>query len=158
MTHDEEQAVIRAHDGRIRVAALPFLRLGASMDDLIQEGRIALLLAMRKWQPDRGATIWTYARRFVIGAMFSTVGQILSAPMPMSPEAIEDIPDAAPLSTEERIVLLDLLERLSPRELQVIRHVLMGETLSEVAAGLDICESSAHGIRNAALTKMRKVA
>jgi RNA polymerase sigma factor (sigma-70 family) len=49
--------------------AIPFADRGVSLDDLMQEGRIALILASRSWSPSGGATLWTYAYKFVYGAI-----------------------------------------------------------------------------------------
>jgi RNA polymerase sigma factor (sigma-70 family) len=66
---ETEGQIIARHEGRIRHMAIPFADRGVSLDDLMQEGRIALILASRSWSPSGGATLWTYAYKFVYGAI-----------------------------------------------------------------------------------------
>ncbi len=65
-----EAEIISSHDGLMRYHARPFVQRGVRMDDLMQEGSIALLGATRSWQASRGVQLWTYARKFVLGAFF----------------------------------------------------------------------------------------
>ena len=64
-----ESETITNHLQAIRYLAVPFARCGIAFEDLIQEGQTALLVASRKWDPSRGVKLWTFARKFVYGAM-----------------------------------------------------------------------------------------
>lgn len=78
--HDSESEIIRKHDRLIRYRAIPFVGHGVDVQDLIQEGRIALLEAARKFDESHGASLWTYARKFVLGAMFKCVSREIVEP------------------------------------------------------------------------------
>lgn len=56
--------IVREHETRIRHEALRFRGLFA-LDDLLQEGRIAVILAARAFDPKRGIKFWSYAQRAV---------------------------------------------------------------------------------------------
>lgn len=77
---ESEQAIVKRHERLIRSAARPFVSRGVCSDDLEQEGRIALLDAVRRWRADEGAAIWTYARKFVFSAMLKFVTREASEP------------------------------------------------------------------------------
>lgn len=157
MSKSDEETIVREHEQRIRFTALPFLRHGVSIDDLMQEGRLALILASRNWKADRGASIWTYARRFVLGAMFSTVGKALTEIVPGGDQATE-VPDGA-LSAEERASLLELLDMLSPRERHiVVSHLCVGKTIGELVGELGLSTGTVWNVCDAAVTKMRAAA
>jgi RNA polymerase sigma factor (sigma-70 family) len=78
--HESEADIIKKHDRLIRHRAIPFVGHGVTLDDLVQEGRIALLEASRKWDAAHGAALWTYARKFVVGAMFRAVSREINEP------------------------------------------------------------------------------
>lgn len=65
----------------IRYIAIPFAgRGGATLDDLTQEGAIALLDAARKWDGTLGVTLVTYAWKFVFGAMVKYTSREVAEP------------------------------------------------------------------------------
>jgi RNA polymerase sigma factor (sigma-70 family) len=66
-----EEALIQ-HEDKIKHIALRFKRkcpAAIEMDDLMQEGRMALWAAFKNYDPNRGAQLWTYAEYKVKGAM-----------------------------------------------------------------------------------------
>lgn len=181
MTKSEEEALIKQHERLIRSTALSATRLGVfePLDDLIQEGRIALLLAMRRWDPNQGSCVWTHARLAVVGAMLErarrrnmplpgtrdSFSRVSSTAQLESVDAVDQIPDESlsdsslsvkALSVEECDTLFKLLGRLSPRELEVVKSILVGASLEEVATSLDISVTHTHRIREGAVTKMRE--
>ncbi len=55
------QQLVSAHIRLVVAAAYKFKRYGLMLEDLIQEGNIALLLAADRYDPDRGVRFSTYA-------------------------------------------------------------------------------------------------
>lgn len=68
---DREAAdrLLRAHLGFIESIARKYRRYGVPMNDLVQEGAIGLLQAIRKFDPAAGARLSTYARWWVRAAI-----------------------------------------------------------------------------------------
>jgi RNA polymerase primary sigma factor len=62
-------AIIRSQQGALRKEARSLLRPGVDLDDLMQEGNLALMRAVYGFDPAQGARLWTYARRSVREAM-----------------------------------------------------------------------------------------
>jgi len=62
-----ESNIIAQHDKLLRHLAASWPH--SLHEDLVQVGRIALLEASRTYVAGRGAQLWTYARRAVLGAM-----------------------------------------------------------------------------------------
>jgi RNA polymerase sigma factor (sigma-70 family) len=78
---ESEASIVKRHERMIRYIAIPFVgRGGASLDDLTQEGAIALLDAARKWDGTLGVTLSTYAWKFVLGAMVRFTSKELGEP------------------------------------------------------------------------------
>ena len=68
------EEVLKEHRPLIFKLAKPYFDR-ASKDDLMQEGNIALLEALETWDPARGASLWTYARPYVLGAIFKAANK-----------------------------------------------------------------------------------
>lgn len=73
MTPDEREATIRTLFPLVRRVArrLSVLVPSADLDDLIGDGAIGLIRAVDTYDPTRGATLDTYVRRLVLGAMLN---------------------------------------------------------------------------------------
>ncbi len=66
--------IIREHDAQIRsLAAWVSRACVVPVGDLEQEGRLALFLTLPRFDAARGVRLWTYARPFVLGAMYRCV-------------------------------------------------------------------------------------
>jgi RNA polymerase primary sigma factor len=55
---------------RIAAVARPFRSSGLDLADLVQEGALALLEALARYEPGRGVFFWSYARPWVHGAIY----------------------------------------------------------------------------------------
>lgn len=143
-TGDSEAAVVKRHMRRIRWMALPFANRGVSIEDLVQEGCIALLAAARTFDPSRGFELWTYARQFVFKAIMSHKSREAAEPcrdlqIVDSYEGSDDDIDApdlvfglfdgsptpeAALSTRQQIpFLVDAMVYLTELERRIVRLV-----------------------------------
>lgn len=69
MTAAAFKAVLAEHEGRLSYMVQPFSNCGVDREDLLQEARVALWRAAEKWDETRGASLWTFARRKVFGAL-----------------------------------------------------------------------------------------
>ena len=61
-----EEELIRRYTKLVRLCARRFFLLGGEQEDLIQEGTLGLLNAIRSYRPDAGASFRTYAQRCII--------------------------------------------------------------------------------------------
>lgn len=68
----EETLVVRYHT-LVRICARPYFLVGGDTEDLIQEGMVGLLHAVRAFQPDRYASFRTYAEICIKNRLFSVI-------------------------------------------------------------------------------------
>ena len=68
-----EEALIRRYSRLVRVCARPFFLAGGDSEDLIQEGMLGLLKAIREFDPSRDASFRTFSviciRRCILSAI-----------------------------------------------------------------------------------------
>lgn len=62
---DALEALIEAHQSLVGYIARSSARHGCSAQDLMQQGQLGLLHAVRVFDPERGVRFWTYARWWV---------------------------------------------------------------------------------------------
>ena len=67
---DERDELIRSHMPRIRAMAGRYHGPGVDVADLVQEGIVALLGALRRFDPERGVPLWAFAEPWVRGAIY----------------------------------------------------------------------------------------
>lgn len=133
-----ETEILKTHESWIRYMALPFARRGVMMSDLVQEGRIALLAASRSWREDGGAKLQTYARKFVLGALFrfTTKESVQASDGPSADElSNEDPTPEDALALEECLsVVVVAISSLSEGEKEVLDlHFREGLDLNEIS-------------------------
>lgn len=49
------------------------LNNGVSYEDLVQEGWVGLLMARKKWQPDYGVTLGSFAQTYIFGRIYRSL-------------------------------------------------------------------------------------
>lgn len=136
---DAADRLLRAHLGFIESIARKYRRYGVPMNDLVQEGSIGLLQAIRKFDPAAGARLSTYARWWVRAAIQEHVVRSWSLVRVGTTAAqktmffhlrrkMVEIKDGADAMTEE--VLLPIARRFGVP----VKEVL---TLARRAAGMD---------------------
>jgi len=73
-----EEALVSEYSWLVRACARPYFLAGGDSEDLIQEGMLGLLSAIRTYDPDKGAKFSTYAefciRRRIYSAIKSASG------------------------------------------------------------------------------------
>ena len=78
-SHDAMRELITRHSRLVRICARPLFLAGGDNEDLVQEGMIGLLDAVRSFDPERGASFEAYAtlciRRRLISAVRAASAQ-----------------------------------------------------------------------------------
>lgn len=173
-----EETLVLRHTRLVRACARPFFLAGGDSEDLIQEGMLGLLTAIREFQEDRGASFRTFAavcvRRRLISAVRIAAGGRhlpLNSGVSLEPALFLANQDLAPLGmayrrqeNPEDVVIhqedLSALEaaiqsRLSDLEAQVLALYLSGSSYSEIAKEVS---RSTKSVDNAVQRIRRKIA
>jgi RNA polymerase primary sigma factor len=98
---------------RIEALARRYDRPGVERQELVQEGVLGLLSALRTYDPDRGTPFWAYARPHVARAMQRLVGE-LRRPVTLSRRALQDL---SRLRSAEYELMTELKREPTRREL-----------------------------------------
>ena len=180
----ESEIVIR-HDKLIRHMAIPFADRGVELDDLVQDARIALIQAARTWLPSGGASLWTYAYKFVYAAIsrrktreieepasvglqdsgtsvaISADGALEEAQLITMIENLgDDTPSAERLLELAELVAISSSEMISLSEIErrVVRLRFVDELhFPEIALALDLSSNDkAERIYHGAVSKLRE--
>ncbi|MCK5779862.1 MAG: sigma-70 family RNA polymerase sigma factor [Psychrilyobacter sp.] len=153
--------VVENYKGFVRMNAKNYFLLGAERDDLIQEGMIGLLKAIRAYDTDKAASFKTFAticvKRQIITAIKkanSNKNKALNTSIGIENENKETNrereylrglksyqtynPEELTLSKEQTHGLRDYLEKkLSPLETTVFRYMVKGYSYKEIAEIMD---------------------
>ncbi|MDR0916788.1 MAG: sigma-70 family RNA polymerase sigma factor [Oscillospiraceae bacterium] len=149
-TSSSEEELVAAHTQLVRRCARPYFLAGGDGEDLIQEGMLGLLSAIRRFDPERGVPFHAYAeiciRRRVIDAVRRAAqpNHLLTLENRDSQDHSDtiDIPDHSPISDPLVLVIAkeraheisDLLDsELSKFEFRVLRFYLDGLSYDEIA-------------------------
>ena len=151
-----EDALVLRHSRLVRVCSRPFFLAGGDSEDLIQEGMLGLLSAIREFRPDRGAQFRTFAelciRRRIISAVRVAAGgkhSPLNNYVSLEPSLFLANQDFAPFGTaypshrnpedviihQENLSALEkaLRDQLTGLEAQVLDRYLEGASYAEIA-------------------------
>lgn len=174
-----ETEIIAKHEKLIRSLVRPFVGHGVPLEDLLQEARIGLLVAARRWRADGGASLWTYARSNVIGAMFRAVGIELHhwkqragqfADEPMDAEDGERAMTATERArfaawicsakTPEEVfaskeIVEVMLEALTDRQLEIVSRHCNGDSVRDVAEDVGMSKTVTHDHLQSAIRRLR---
>ncbi len=182
MTAKEEAKAVKDHAKWVYKIANEYRSKWYHVDveDLIQEGMLGLLLAVRKWRPDGGASLLTYATYQIRARMRDLIGVDSSHKLVGDPDRPLSLD--APLSWTDDIALLDTIaspdpspedvfadiemtervrdavHKLSCREQRILRLRFIEEkTLDEVAglSGVDVKRSRVDQIEKGAVASLR---
>ncbi len=155
---ESEASILQRHEKLIRHQAKPFAGKGVDIEDLMQEGRIALLTASRTYVPGSG-TLWTAARMAVFGAILRYVNYVNKDPQSKgeSGECLLDEVDNSP-SPLDVLEMEQTLSVLSEKERELVNLVFAGGlTAKDVAVTLNIPQGSVDAMLKRAIGKMRAV-
>ena len=154
---EAEECLALRYSRIVRMCARPYFLAGGDSEDLIQEGMIGLLSAIRSFQPDRDALFHSYAEICIRNRLLSAVRAAardkhspLNRALPIQGSAFgESCPYDAQVSLqtgpedllirrEERNDQIKTLRgRLSKLENQILDLYLDGLAYGEIAARLD---------------------
>lgn len=160
---EAEEALILRYGRVVRVCARPLFLVGGDSEDLIQEGMLGLLDAIRQFDPQRDASFRTFAEVCVRNRLRSAVradARSKNQPLNFSVSLDEAEGESTlPLSPEEMMIdqesRQERLARLSPFENQVLSLYLTGASYEDIAQRL---QRSAKSVDNAVQRIRRKLA
>ena len=149
---DAEEILVKRYNRLVRQLARPFYLAGGDSDDLIQEGMIGLICAVREYDGQRAASFRTFAEICIRNRLYSAVraaardkhtplNQSVPLEMPffdgqsscfgaMAGENPEDL-----IIGRERVqdALSDVRKQLSEFEAKILGYYLDGLTIREMA-------------------------
>lgn len=147
-----ETELVQRYGRLVRVCARPLFLAGGDSEDLIQEGMLGLLTAIRGFDPGRDASFRTYAEicirsrllaavRAAQGGKHTPLNQSISYEPPLfdgssaHPDLSAESPEDVVIGREElRERLAALRERLSQLEGQILTLYLSGLSCAEIAS------------------------
>lgn len=173
-----EEALVMRYNRLVRVCARPYFLAGGDSEDLIQEGMVGLLNAIREYVPGKGSSFRTYAETCIRNRILSAIrvaardkhtplnhyvsyetplldGNTDSYPLSASRQPQQN-PEDMLISREERRERLGTLKgQLSGFEAQILDLYLRGLSYMEIASEVD---RSPKAVDNAVQRIRRKVA
>ncbi len=173
-----EEVLVLRHSRLVRICARPYFLAGGDSEDLIQEGMLGLLAAIREFSPERAAAFRTYAERCIRHRMISAVRMAAgSKHTPLNTYVSLELslfvgnPEHATLGAvlgrqdnpedmiidEERLERLEAMirDQLTELEQRILHYYLSGLSYSEIAKEVN---RSAKSVDNAVQRFRRKVA
>ena len=142
---EAEEILVERYTSLVRACARPLFLVGGDSEDLIQEGMVGLMSAVRHYRPDSGASFRTYAERCIKNRMLSAVRsagrlkhRVLSDSVPI--EADMEGGFFAP-DPEELLITKESFEEmnsameseLSALEKKVLKYYLEGMSYSDIS-------------------------
>ena len=172
----EEALVVRF--GRVvRACARPLFLMGGASEDLVQEGMVGLLAAIREYDPERKVSFRAYAEVCIRNRLLSAVKAAsrdkhtpLNSYVPLDPALFDGTDSDERRTVDQRqgnpealfIHQEDMQERmnriysqLSPLETRILRLYLSGLSYSEIASK---CNRPLKSVDNAVQRIRRKIA
>ncbi len=173
-----EETLVLRYSRLVRVVSRPFFLAGGDSEDLIQEGMLGLLSAIREFRPDRGARFRTFAevcvRRRIISVVRAAAGgkhTPLNDSVSLDPSLVLANQDFTSFGTayhqqrnpedvvihEENLSALEeaIQKELTGLEAQVLALYLSGLSYAEIAEEV---RRSTKSVDNAVQRVRRKIA
>lgn len=148
-----EDALARRYVRLVRICARPYFLIGGDSEDLLQEGMLGLLMAMREYDPGKGASFHTYAETCIrnrIQSAIRSASRKKHAPLndgvsldyvlsdesqSLGDQFISRSPEEQVLAREtEKELISASAERLSDLEARILSLYLDGLSYQEMAA------------------------
>ena len=142
-----EEALVMRYNRLVRICARPYFLAGGDSEDLIQEGMVGLLSAIRVYDPAKEASFRTYAEVCIKNRLISAIkaasrdkhtplNNYVSFETPLfDGSADQEDPEAIMIGREEFRERLGVLKgQLSGFEAKVLGLYLNGSSYSEIAA------------------------
>lgn len=172
-----EEMLVMRYTRLVRVCARPFFLAGGDSEDLIQEGMLGLLTAVREYRVDRGGSFRTFAETCIRSRLLSAIKtaargkhsplnhsvsfenpsfDVNSDYAAFSPQSEQTDPEAMLISREDYRERTDRLkDHLSGFESEILGLYLTGLSYSDIAARID---RSPKSVDNAVQRIRRKLA
>ena len=117
-----EETLIRKYSYIVSRKAKAFYMVGADTDDIMQEGMIGLLKAVRKYEPDKNASFATFAEICVTTQMISAIrGSRRNKNKPLNTSVSLNEPESEGISLGET---LEANAADTPEEMLVFKDVI----------------------------------
>ena len=148
----------------VRSRANAFREKGVEADDLVQEGLIGLLSAIRSYDESRGASFETFAYVCITNRMKSAVSLAVKRTEMVSLDENQESPDIK--ADPQEIVLSDdvaerwleaAVKKLSVLEAKVLRLYLSGHSYRQIAGAVNASEKTVDNALCRAKNKLRDV-
>ena len=164
MTETIDQ-VIKNNKALVKSIALKFRDSGLDLDDLIQEGYIALARAFSKFNPDNETKFSTYAYVVVERALINVVEKYIRRVRFNTPEELATpVADHRSVKQQQNLVSKDWLNSLfnsaglSDRDKRVMMlRFYSGLLVQEVAEEMGISKSTVKLVTHNSLVKIRRI-
>ncbi len=172
-----EETLVLRYARLVRIFVRPYFLTGGDSEDLIQEGMVGLLQAVREYDPLRGASFHTYAELCIRNRVYSAIraaardkhtplNRYISFEHPQLQELTDrsiarvfsknDDPETLLLQKEAHVELLGTIQDcLSDHEKTVLVLYLQGLSYSEIATEISC---SVKSVDNAVQRIRRKLA
>lgn len=157
-----EDVIVRKHIKLVRGVARRFYLVGAEQEDVIQEGMIGLLKAVREYKDESGASFETFAtlciKRQILKAV-NIANRQKSSPLNLA-ESLEFIENGNYNSVAGKFIICSspedeiidkekdksrkekMAKLLSPMEKKVLKYYLEGQSYGEIAGNLSLTKKS----------------
>ncbi|MBL3540398.1 sigma-70 family RNA polymerase sigma factor [Aminivibrio sp.] len=155
---DARDEIIIAYRPLVFWLARKFRVRPSSYQDLIQEGMVALIRAVDKFEPERHLRFTTYAFYRIKGQMVNFLQRSeLKAPIPVDDDYLMPEDSFAPDSFETLIAVSEEMHRLPAREEDVVQALLVeGRDAKDVARKRGIDISHVYRLKRNGVAKLRK--
>lgn len=172
-----EEALVVRFGRLVRACARPLFLMGGDSEDLVQEGMVGLLAAIREYDPERKVSFRAYAEVCIRNRLLSAVKAAsrdkhtpLNSYVPLDPALFDGTDSDERRTVDQRqgnpealfIHQEDMQERmnriysqLSPLEARILRLYLSGLSYSEIASK---CNRPLKSVDNAVQRIRRKIA
>lgn len=139
-----EEALVLRYGELVRRCCRPLFLMGGDSEDLMQEGMLALVLAIRSYRADKGAVFATYARRCIRNRLLNAVRCASSVRhealnSALSLEAAAELDDGHQGPEQQLIqsdTMAELRSALTALEGQVLDAYLLGLSYEQIALRL----------------------
>lgn len=145
-------------------------RLGLKVnDDLVSEGKLALVIAAKGYSPDKGVKFSTYATKTIRGYILTYVNRrkpiikplrdgskYIQAPMvDVEDDILWEMVGTDEKTMESQVFVDDFIKSLNKREQIVVNGLLDDKTQAEIGKELSISQVQVYRIINAIRGKLR---
>lgn len=126
---------------------------GMQLDDLVQEGNIGLIRALRSYDEKRGKFFW-YAYVCIRNEIRSAIDRNSGFPKSNSNK---DLRSYNHVYHDDLDKIRDEIDKMSEREQQIITKRLNGFSYTEIASSLDISRQRVEQIWNKIVERLRSI-